>query len=562
MALANSPEKHEKLIVIGLDGATFDIIEPLTRMGRLPNINGIMRNGVHGELHSTIHPVTPQAWTSFLTGKNAGKHGIFDFMYRKEGEYGIRFCNASLRKAESLFFILSKANKRVGAIAIPFSFPPEEVNGFMLSGMDSPAEDERAVYPGWLYEEIENEFGHYYIHLASPVGRRVDDERFWHDILKEDQNRTLISKYLMQRYPCDLFMVVYNNTDRVAHQHFDEAFHSNLQENRHIGHNDFLVKTYENIDAQVGCLLSDLDENTSVLIMSDHGSGPIKKVFFLNRWLEKHGFLVYDPKTRGSFFNVIDQARFLAKRFLPRQAKNFMKSRMSGLRDKVDSVLSFSEIAWDQTKAYGFGTYGNIYINLAGREPKGTVKPEEYDSVCNELIEKLMRLEDPDTGERIVENVYRRDDLYHGPSLALAPDLLIGWKDYAYYTSVTLGRENGSVFGPPTNIDCSEYKHVGTHRLKGIFMATGPNTQKGQRVFGARICDIAPTILYMLGQPVPEDMDGRVLLEIFQEKHVRDHPVRYDEVSNASTQRDAFVEFSERENQEIAERLKGLGYLG
>jgi predicted AlkP superfamily phosphohydrolase/phosphomutase len=550
-----------RVLVIGLDGATLDVIRPLAKKGRLPNLGRIMEEGVHGALKSTIHPITPQAWTSFLTGKKAGKHGILDFSRRKKDSYDIEFVNASMRKAESIFSILSRAGRTVGAVAIPFTFPPEEVNGFMLSGMDAPGEDGRAVYPDSVYEEIRKEFGHYHIHLASPVGRRIDQAKFWNDIKTEDENRTQISRYLMKRYPCDLFMTVYNNTDRVSHQHLDEETLKKIQKGHVSDNEDLLVRTYENTDAHAGELLSEMDQDTSVIIMSDHGSGPIKRVFFLNRWLEENGFLAYRRKRQDSVKRIIQNARFLAKRFLPRSAKNFIETRFGGIRDKVESILSFSDIDWEQTQAYGFGMYGNIYVNLKGREPRGIVEPgRQYEDLCDQIIEGLSCLTDPDTGEKIVEKVYRREDLYDGPYVEDAPDLLIGWDDYAYYTSVTLGKEKGEIFGPPMNIDCSEYKHVGTHRLNGTFMAMGANIKKGLEISDAGICDVAPTILYMLGEPIPEDMDGRVLTEIFEEEFCRDNPPR-GRRSGQVARSDEVVAYSDEESQKVAERLKGLGYL-
>jgi len=555
-----SENGKRKVVVIGLDGATLDVILPLVRSGRLPNLARIIENGVHGPLRSTIHPITPQAWTSFLTGKKAGKHGIFDFSRRKEDSYDIEFVNASARKAESICAMLSRSGKRVGVIGIPFTFPPEKVNGFMLSGMDSPGEDARAFYPDSLYSEIKKKFGHYHIHLASPVGRSIDQKKFWEDIKTEDRNRTEISEYLMGKYPCDFFMTVYNNTDRVAHQHLDKETLNNIQEGENLN-GDLLVKTYENNDAHLGRILSHMDEDTSVIIMSDHGSGPIERVFFLNRWLEKNGYLVYKEKRRDPVKKAMGKARFLAKRFLPRSAKNFIEARFGGVRDRVESMLSFSDIDWKKTKAYGFGVYGNIYINLKGREPDGPVEPgSEYEKLCGEISERLEGLCDPDSGERLVDRVYRPGDLYDGSHAQAAPDLLIGWTDYAYYTSVTVNAEGGEVFGPPMNIDCSEYKHVGTHRLDGTFMAVGPNIKNGVQVGGAGICDVAPTILYILGEPIPQDMDGRVLTEIFEEEFYRKTPPMYQHSTDA-TQREGFLSYSEEESQEVAERLKGLGYL-
>lgn len=184
----------------------------------------------------------------------------------------------------------------------------------------------------------------------------------------------------------------------------------------------------------------------------------------------------------------------------------------------------------------------------------------QYEDLCDQIIEKLNSLTDPDTGEKIVEKVYRREDLYDGSHVEDAPDLLIGWDDYAYYTSVTLGKEKGEIFGPHMNIDCSEYKHVGTHRLNGTFMAMGRKIKTGSEISDAGICDVAPTILYMLGEAIPDDMDGRVLTEIFEEEFCRDNPPRYGRSGQVATA-DEVVAYSDEESQKVAERLKGLGYL-
>jgi len=226
----------------------------------------------------------------------------------------------------------------------------------------------------------------------------------------------------------------------------------------------------------------------------------------------------------------------------------------------VESYLDFSGIDWKKTKAYGFGMYGNIHINLQGREPQGIVKPgKQYEDVRNRIISKLLELRDPNTGDKIVEKVYKREELYHGPFVEKAPDLLIKWKDYCYYTSNNFEIKKGSYFGTFLNIDSSEYKHVGTHRLNGIFMAMGPVIKKGVQIDNAEIVDLAPTILYFLGQPIPEDMDGRVLNEIFLEDFLVLNPPEFCHVKPGA-QRD-ITSYSKAEAKKVRERLKALGYI-
>lgn len=544
------------MAIIGLDGATFDIIKPMVEQGMLPNLAKLLGGGVHGRLTSTIQPLTPQAWSSFATGKNAGKHGIYDFSSWKTDSYELDFVNASHRKAQSIFKLLTDAGRQVGSIGMPFTYPPEKVSGFMLSGIDAPAEDERAVYPPELYHEIKREIGNYHIHLASPVGRKFDPEGFRRDMLTEDKNRTDVSLYLMERNPCDLFMTVYSNLDRAQHQFLCDGSVPEYGDFNAIVH-----EAYRSADEQLGRILSRLDENTAVIVMSDHGAGPIKKVFYLNRWLSEQGLLQYKTQNATASAHVLQQVRFFAKRFLPRWAKNFIKSALPGIRDKVESHLYFSQIDWSKTKAYGFGMYGNIYINLRGREPEGVVEQgQEYESVRSRIIEALNDLRDPDTGDRIIDRVYRREELYEGPYVAKAPDLLIKWHDYSYYTSVNPKVETGEIFGPCGYIDSSEYRHIGTHRLDGIFIASGKMVKKEVSIEGANIVDLAPTILHLFGQPIPDDMDGRVLEDIFTEDFLSGNPPRYRSASGedgtAST-----VAYSSEEEQDIKERLKGLGYI-
>ena len=546
-----------KTVVFGIDGATLKCIRPMAAAGLLPNLARLMEEGCTGELQSTIHPITPQAWTTFLTGRNAGTHGVYDFTRRRKGTYELEFINASCREAESVLSILSREGKPVGAIAVPFTFPPERLeNGFMLSGLDSPTEDSRAVSPPELYDELKEKFGAYYIHKGSPVGRKDDPELLWRDMKEEDENRTQIGLHLMKERPCDLFMTVYNNVDRLQHNYYDLTTEAALEAGR-IPENSYLVKAYVNADRHLGRILDSLDEKTTVLIISDHGAGPIKKVFHLNSWLEKEGLLAIGSE--GRKIAAVRGSREMAKRILPRWMKNFIKTRLGRMQEKIESFVFLSRIDWSRTKAYGLGMYGNIHINLKGREPAGTVEPGvEYEAVREKIIERLMAQRDPDTGEPVIERVWKREEVYTGPLTDVAPDLLIGWKDYAYYTSVNSDSGTGDIFTDCGFIDSSDFKHLGTHRLAGTLIARGPHIRQGG-VDGARLLDMAPTMLYLAGLPVPEDMDGRILEEMFDPDHLERNPPRRGGMTREVGSED--FSYSDEESKEIEERLKGLGYL-
>lgn len=543
--------------MFGLDGATLDCIHPMAAAGLLPNLARLMEEGCTGPLRSTIHPITPQAWTTFLTGLNAGRHGVYDFTRRREGSYELEFINASKRKGESVLSIMSRQGRPAGAIAVPFTFPPEKLdNGFVLSGLDSPAEDARAVAPAELYDELKKEFGAYYIHLGSPVGRKNDPEALWRDMVREDENRCDISLHLMRTRPCDLFITVFNNVDRIQHNYYDLEAEAALKAGR-VPEDSYLVKAYVNADRQLGRILEAVPEETTVLVISDHGAGPIRSVFRLNRWLEEKGLLAF--RKEGGGVSAVRRSRELAKRLLPRAMKNFIKSRLGRMQEKIESFVFLSRIDWKRTKAYGLGMYGNIHINLAGREPDGIVAPgAEYEAVRDEIAAGLMELREPGTGEPAVERVWKREEIYDGPCTDIAPDLLIGWKDYAVYTSASSDCEGAGIFTGCGNIDASDFKHLGTHRLNGTFIARGPGIRRGE-VKGARLLDLAPTILYLAGLAVPEDMDGRVLEEIFDPDHFRRNPPRTGGRTREGSEED--FAYSNDEAKGVEERLKGLGYI-
>jgi len=555
--MTSSSNTRSKTVVFGLDGATLNCIRPLAAAGLLPNMARLMDEGCWGGLCSTIHPITPQAWTTFLTGKNAGRHGLYDFTQRREGTYELEFINAGLRQAESVLSIMSRQGRRVGAVAVPFTFPPEKLeNGFMLSGLDSPAEDGRAVYPPELFDELKNAHGAYHIHLGSPVGRKDDPEALWNDMLKEDDNRCAISLHLMRTRPGDLFVTVFNNVDRIQHNYYDLEAEALLEAGK-VPADSYLVKAYVNADKQLGRIMDALPEDATLLIISDHGAGPIRKVFQLNNWLEKEGYLTISSEGRS--VSMVKRSREMAKRLLPRWMKNFIKTRLGRMQAKIESFVFLSRIDWTRTQAYGLGMYGNVHINLKGREPQGTVEPGAgYDAVREKIAAGLMALRDPETGEPVIDKVWRREELYTGPLTEKAPDLLIGWKDYAYYTSVSSDQARGDIFSGHGNIDSSDFKHLGTHRLAGTLVAWGPHIRQGP-VEGARLIDVAPTLLYLAGLHVPEDMDGVVLEQIFDPGFFEQNPPRIKGTTEDVDEQD--FAYSEEEAKGVEERLKGLGYI-
>ncbi len=541
-----------KVLVFGIDGGTFDIILPMVEKGRLPNIAGILSGGAWGDLRSTIHPITPAAWSSFATGKNPGKHGIFDFSSPDPDSFSFKLQSAKERKGESFWMCLSRFGKKSIVLNIPFTYPPEKVNGIMISGFDSPGSNRSMAYPPGIYEELVGEFGKYTPDWTFPTGRKYDFDSYRREVISAIRQRTESSLYLLRKYPWDIFITVFNSIDHIQHVFFGMG-----EEGR-----KFIEEGYELMDKALGDFLEEIGQDTTVVIMSDHGAGEIKRFFYLDQWLEREGFLAYkDDMGAGSLMRrVMKKGRYMLKRALPVKVRGYLRGRMPGVRDFVSSYSTGPETDWSRSYAYSGGMYGNIYINREGKSPGGIVKDSEYDDLCTEIISRLCNLQDPETDERVVEKVYRKEEIYHGPFLHMAPDLIIKWKDYAYFTKKGIDVK-GTVFGNELKLDSSDYPHTGTHRLNGIFMAKGPSIVAGKKVEGLQIIDVAPTILLLMNNPIPDDMDGRIITEIMRKDFLEDVSSEYCRSKGRGDTLSEGEALTPEEEASVAERLKSLGYI-
>jgi predicted AlkP superfamily phosphohydrolase/phosphomutase len=557
----------DKVFVIGLDGGTLDLIIPWAHEGKLPNFSRLLSTGVHGNLHSTIHPLSPQAWSSFMTGKNPGKHGIYGFIQRKPRSYDVQYTNATNRDGASLWQLISEAGGKVGVIDVPFTYPPERVNGFMITGMDAMWEEAKFIYPDGLKTEIEAKLGEFRWYPQKPSMKEMDS--YVRDMFRAIDHRAKLTEYLMDNKEWDFFLTVFLATDRVQHtlwRHMDKTHVLyNPEEAKQYG--DVIFRVYKRLDEIIGNLINKLDDNTTLVIMSDHGSGPYKWVMNLSKWLNMNGLLRFKKiRSKAEVKNVSHQmlknSWFFLKRWLPGSLKTKLAAIAPSLKHKWMSHIFFSGIDWQNTKAYAVGNYGNIYLNVKGREPLGIVNPgEEYENLRNEIMGKLGELRDPDSGEPILDKVYKKEDLYSGPYLEDAPDIIILWKDFAYYTRQSVVDEEVLLFEPPGKFGNRVIEHSACHRLNGVLIMHGKRLLQG-KTMNAHIMDLAPTILYAMGLPVPEDMDGKVLTDAFSNGYLKSHPVRYKKTKEAAPRKEEPVATGLPEEAEAArERLRDLGYI-
>ena len=564
-------------MIVGLDAATWDLVRPWLAEGHMPNLARLMSEGTSGKFQSVFPPITPPAWTSFTTGKNPGKHGIFHFMEAKPDSYALSYANANSRRTRTVWKILNDAGVTTGITNIPFTYPPEHLKGYQTSGMDTPSEKSPFVYPLELREELEKAAGRPLQLDTRFLGFMTNDQRRY-SVLEEmrqlDEQWTRVGLHLLQHRVQDVMMLVFMSIDTVQHYFWQ------FMDDTHFLHDpaakskfgSAIRDVYFRLDATLGKFLEYAGPDTSVFVVSDHGAGPVSdRTIYLNRYLAQIGLLHYRKNTD----NVLQKAARTVVRKIYRVLLDNLSSRqkiwladlMPALRDKAEtSYTSFTEIDWTRTKAFCsevLASPPSVWINLKGQRPQGIVEPADYEKVRNEVITKLRELKDPRTGEPVIKRVLKREEAVHGPFASEAADLILDWwetsefstspsfPDQTYQPAVVVTEKRptkGSEWG-------------GTHRLHGILVAKGPHFKKNAEISGARLIDFAPTLLYLLGQPVPRDMDGKVLSDLFKPEYLQSHPVVYDDEKEDLQTPTAGGDYSEEEAAQVEERLKALGYI-
>ena len=553
-----SNDQSPKVLVIGLDGATLDLIRPWADDGKLPHISRLMREGVSGELRSTVPPVTAPAWTSFMTGKGPGKHGVYHFRTYDLTKYTCydetlvtsrRFCN------DTIFKIVSNAGHRVAALAVPMTFPPFEVNGVMLAGYPAPKKRAAYSYPPGLSDRFTRiNFGSEFpCSLPERIGYATSMVR----------ELTACSLELMDEQSYDLFMVTFTNTDMANHffRKYTDRDYAGYDPQGARTYGNVLLEQYQLVDEAVGTLVQRAGDDATVMIISDHGSGVhATRYLHTNSWLGSKGWLqtkkglsVSRARTARALLESVrmraPKFRYVVKRTFP----NSLKARISS------GLQGVSAIEWSETKAYRvpmFYFVEGIEINVRGRQPQGIVEPgRAYEDLRDEIIAELSKLRDPETGSPLVRQAIKKEQEYSGPFVDNAPDILVFYDhDYA-------GGPNpaGPTITPIERVTLEKWS--GLHRMNGTLIMRGQDVRQGVVVEGASIVDPAPTILYLLGLPIPADMDGQVLTEALDPDLLARQPIRRVDRVASDEQGQYGGYLDEDEEEEIREALRGFGYI-
>lgn len=509
-----------KVIVIGLDGATWKVLKPLCDQNKLPNIKHLMTKGVFGELESTFPPVTGPAWLSMATGKNPGNTGVSDFLNRVGEQYSHEAINSSkFKKNKAYWDYLDNKGFGINIVNYPMLYPPYKIKGVMISGTGAPTE-ENIVYPSSFRQELNKIANNYQVSLSWDTPKyRNNLDLFLRDLDKLLQKRIRVNEYLLQK-EWDLMVTIFSVSDYLQHVMWKYWENPLLSPELTLK----FIQTWQRIDEGVGKLCSLLPSNTNILIVSDHGFGPLRGNFLINKWLAQQGFLIKKTDIRAGlkahFQNKLTGSQF--GRFMQVILKKVSPKIYNFVRRKV--VPSFAippplnQIDISQTKAFASGytssAHGGIYVqNCDG---------VEYEATRERIINGLREF---GILHSVKIDCYKREEIYCGAKVNLAPDILFKVNDHECNIQTTkLDGETLQKTAPFAN-------KSGSHRKEGVFIAYGPDIKQGIEIEGAKIYDIAPTILHVFGLLVPEDIDGTVLKEIFKENsEIAKRPISYQKV--------------------------------
>ena len=555
-----------KTLLLGIDGATFDVIDPLIARGRMPALAGLMRDGVRAPLRSTCPPISAPAWVTFLTGKHPGKHGVYNFQNvdaRRYSGFSETLVNSSYFRGTTLLDHLGAVGGvRTLAYRIPMTYPAWDIpNGVLVSG--PPLPDRRRAYARPV--EVEAEIG-----TVSPLTHDEQEAaKRAHDVERMDAcnafelevfERTT-ARYLERGTE---LVIAFTGIPDTLHHYFwgfhdpgspvhDPAAPAPLR--------SIIERAYADIDAAIGRLVARCDEDTAVIVLSDHGGGPAPhRSLNLNAFLRQAGHLTAATGRRTEIASgirqLVERARdqLPGRSFLKRHLPERMRQRLRGLRSATGAVV------WEATRAYSVPIHypiTGVCVNLAGRQPKGIVAPgAEYERLRDELIASIAALRDPESRAPLVAGVWRREDVFSGAHCEDAPDLIVETTP-GYHGGFDLDQLGTPVSG------ASLRRLSGSHTWDGILVAAGGPFRRGVAIDTPSLADVLPTALHLLGAPLPDDLDGRVLAEALEPAWMADHPVRVAATRAPGSDeggRDRETLSSDDEG-EMRKFLQGLGYV-
>ncbi|HEX2235236.1 MAG TPA: alkaline phosphatase family protein [Actinomycetota bacterium] len=525
-----------RLVVLGWDSATFDVIDPLVERGRLPALAGLARDGFRARLRSSWPPMTDCAWTCAFTGANPGAHGIYGSWYRAPGAYACRLFSSRDRIAPALWEMADDA--RFAVWNVPMTYPPTSVQGAMVAGYGAPP-GTRFCAPDGLQEELAERWPLEDLLDRAPHGSL---ETFLDDLVRGLRAQSEAIVWLAGRVEADCVIAVWPQIDRA--QHFFWRFRGT--DHPLAGAVDAV---YEAADRATAAVVEAFD-GADVVVVSDHGAGPLGGDVNVGAWLARRGLARHGASPRPRLLDLAwalpPRARRAAKRLAPGAARRAFGATLAG---------QLGPFEWGATKAF-MGFHGDLWLNLRSREPEGIVEEAEAPALLEELGAALRALADPRTGAPLFAATMARDEIYSGPAAGLGADMMLdSWS--AGYRVAPGRRDSGEIVTTPAPLPGVREAWSSDHRPEGVFVAAGPRIARGAATT-LSLVDVCPTCVALLEAAVPAGLDGAVAEAALDPAFLARHPVRTDA---ARTRAPAAGDLPEDEAAAVASHLRDLGYI-
>jgi predicted AlkP superfamily phosphohydrolase/phosphomutase len=531
-----------RVIIFGLDGATYTVLDDLARRGVMPHLREFMQRGVRGALMSTIPPLTPPAWTTLVTGRSPGAHGIFNFLQFDGNSPYLRIISSREICCETIWSTVSRHGGRAASLNFVAHSPAPKINGYVIPGWvpwrwvkkhSHPAgliDSLKSEVPGFDLQELAMDFDE---EQKAVAGKEIEDCDAWIDIhIRREKQWFGCFRHMLQHGDCDLLGIVFDGVDKLQHllwQFVDPKLQPVNPSDSFLGTRERCWDYFRLIDGFLGETVELAGEEAMILIASDHGFCGSTEVVYINNWLEQQGWLTWSDRAGVE----------------PAESQSLGEAH----------PYHITHLDMTRTKAYATSASSNgIHINVAGVRGEHGIHPREYEAFRRELREALLRrCRDPRGNEPLITQVWTRDEAFAGPKSDLAPDLTVALRDGGFFSVL----RSDTILKPRPVV-------MGSHHPEGVLMACGNGVRRGAALPPARLLDIAPTVLYALGLPIPPDLEGAVLDEMFTEEYCQTRRARFEHApaNGRNGQSEEPLELADDEGEaKVIMRLKALGYI-
>jgi predicted AlkP superfamily phosphohydrolase/phosphomutase len=456
-----------KVMILGLDCAEPSLVLERWR-DRLPTLSGLMERGAYGRLTSVIPPITVPAWSCMMSSRTPGDLGVYGFRNRSDHSYdGLFIANGTAIKEPRLWDLATRRGKRSIVLGVPGTYPPRPLNGVMVTCFLTPSTESQYTFPPMLKREVEQVVGEYL--FDTKEFRTEKKDWLLEQIYEMTDRRFALAEHLLASKPWELFVMVEMGPDRMHHGFWKDMDPEHRKHEPGGRFESAILDYHVHLDGLLAKVLAHADDDTAVLVVSDHGAKRMDGGIRVNEWLRREGLLETAREPNGT------------------------------------ERLADVGIDWSKTTAWGDGGYyGRVFLNVQGREPEGTIRPEDYERVRDDLARRLEAIPD-ENGSPIGTKAYKPEDLYDQVG-GVAPDLIVHFGDLLWRAVGTIGGEEGvHTFENDTGPDDAN------HAQDGLLIMAGPGIDAGPRE-GMHLLDVAPTVLELLGLDVPAAMRGRSLL--------------------------------------------------